>query len=463
VAAVVLEDMIMLEGHIDHQGVRALLEYESTRLAVSIHVRHIDLDWDATDRRDVIEVLVHSGPRRLDFGLHVDGQVHRLHVPVWLPPDDVPLFGPLDEHGQVQPLVSLLGYHVAIHVPPAALDGLAVKVLGRALEAALPMAKAVFEEEVLDKETDRYVALKATAATERLESSRQELRTSEVAIRRLEDDLRLQYRHLTRAREEVVLLEAHTLPAIKRRARSEITRLRGMVPLALQAVKVEGDRLMVTTHPVDINHDGIGYEMGRYCLTIDIRTRQIRIRALDREVRGYGHPHVNSGGEPCLGSMASPVADMLARQDYFALVVGLQEYLRSYNPASPYLELEHWNPDFSDSRRWDDCLEDASISDCVECSDSDCLYWDSRHDRCWEAVDELTDCIRCEACNWAEDARRLCREQHSPQECFDCDTTACDYAGDEDVCHGAHAGAACPNCNHEHCSHHPGDGEEEEG
>ena len=454
----------MLEGHCTHAGLRSVLEYESTRLGLPLHVRHLDLTWDTVDSRDVLEVLIHNGTRPTEFGLQVDGDVHRLHAPVWLPPDDTQVFGPLDEHGQVQPLVSLLGgYRVAVHIPPAALDGFAVKVLGSALEEALPLAKAEYEREVLDKETDRYVVLKATAATERLDASRQELGNAERTILRHEDELRHAYRQLTRVREEIALLEAQTLPAVKRRARSEINRLRGMVPRALQAVKVECDKLVVTTHPVGIDHEGILYEMGRYCLTIDIRTRQIRIRGLDRDVRGYTHPHVHQTGEPCLGSMASPVADMLARQDLFGLLIGLQEYLRSYNPASPYIELQHWDPDYSDSRRWDDCFEDASISDCVECSDSDCSYWDSRHDRCWDAVDDYADCIRCEECGMAEEARRLCRDQHAPEQCFDCDTTACDYAGDAAACHDVHEGAACPDCNHQHCPRHPGeeDGEDE--
>ena len=451
-----------IEGHCTHAGLRSVLEYESTRLAVPIHVRHLDLTWDAADSRDVVEVLVHDGTRPIDFGIFVEGTVHRLHAPVWLPPDGTQVFGPLDEHGEVQPLASLLGYRVAIHVPPAALDSLAVKVLGSALEEALPLAKAVYETEVLDKETACYVALKATTATERLECSKQELGNTERTILRHEDDLRHAYRQLTRVREEIDLLEAQTVPAIKRRARSEIDRLRGMVPQALQAVKVEGDKLVVTTHPVVIDHGGVLYELGRYCLTIDIRGRQIRIRGLDREVQGHTHPHVHQTGEPCLGSMASPVADMLARQDLFGLVIGLLEYLRSYNPASPYLELEHWDPDYSDSRRWEDCFGDASISDCVACSDSDCSYWDSRHDRCWDALDSYEDCIACGECGWAEEARRLCRDNHTPQECFSCSTETCAHANDADACSEAHEGDDCPDCNHEHCSHHPGESEEED-
>ena len=450
-----------INGYTDHPGLMALLEYESTHLGLPLRVRHTDLTWDA-NTSDMIEVLIHEGGKQTDFGLYVDGQVHRFCSPLWLPPDDTPVFGPSDEYSHVQPLVSLAGHRVAIHVPPRVLDGLALKVLGPPLEEALPLAKAAYEREVLAKETDRYATLKASTWTTRIDQRRQQVRDAEFSVLRLEEDLRAKYRNLAELREELKLLESQTLPAVRRRARDELDRLRRMAPRGLQAVRLSGDRLLVTTLPIDLEYEGVRYEMGRFEMAIDIHRNVIRIQGLDRSVRGYPHPHVASGGEPCLGSMASPMAHMLGEGDLFGVVVGLLEYLQSYNPASPYLELQYWDPDFDDSARWDRCYEDAGPRECVTCGEEGCPYQDGASDRCWEFSDSYTSCIECRDCDWASEAQDRCRDDHTAQECVECSTEACAYAGDADACFETHDGDECPDCEHNTCSRHRGeeDGEE---
>ena len=448
----------MINGYCDHPGLSALLEFESVRLGVPLKVRHADLQWDAAGTRDVLEVLVHDGGRPVDFGVHLDGDVHRFQAPLWLPPDDTPIFGPLDELGHVQPLVSLLGYRVAIHVPPRLLDDLTVKLLGPALEAALPLAKEAYEEEVLAKEIERFVEMKARTSQERLAS----LRLAEDEARRsgfrLEDDLRLQYRKLSETKAQIEALQKYTLTSVQRTAREEIQQLRKMVPTAFKSIRLDGEVLILETHELALEYEGESYYVGAFNIRLDLRHQQVLISSTDgRSVGGFCHPHVGSDQRPCLGNLSSPVADMLARMDVVGLAVSLKQLLESYNHENPFIDLRRWDEDWEDSERFESCFDLASTEECVSCNDDSCPYWDSRHDRCWDAVDDYVDCIRCEACGMAEEARRLCREQHTPDQCFDCDTTACDYAGDEDACHGVHGGSVCPDCNHEHCPRHPGE------
>jgi len=452
----------MINGHTDHPGLRAALEFEATRLGVPLRVRHTDLEWDASSSTDMLEVLIHESGKQTDFGLYLDGDVHRLSAPLWLPPDDTPIFGPLDEYGHNQPVASVLGHNVAIHVPPRALGSLALKALGSALEEALPLAKETFEREVLTKESERYVDLKASTWTTRIDQRRQQVRDAEFSVLRLEEDIRARYRNLAQLREELQLLESQTLPAVRRRSRDELERLRKMVPRGLQAVRLAGDRLVVTTLPIDIEHDGFTYQMGRYEVAIDIHRNVIRIQGLDRTVRGHCHPHVASGGEPCLGSMAGPVAHMLGEGDLFGVVIGLLQLLSSYNPSSPYVELAYWNPDYDDSARWDRCYEDAGPRECVTCGEEGCPYQDGASDRCWEYSDSYTTCIDCRDCDWANEAQDRCRDDHTVQECVECSTEACSYAGDADACFETHDGDECPDCEHTNCQHHPGEGEEED-
>ncbi len=445
----------MLSGSTEHAGLQALLEFESTRLGLAVHVRHTDLNWISPERRDVVQVLIHDSREATSFGLHLDDQVLRLNAPLWLPPesDDVHLLGPPDDAGAVQPLVSVAGHNVAVHVPPRILGSHALAVLGPSVEKALPLAKSVLEERVLSTEMDHYEALKERTWSSRLEERRLNVTDAERSVLRLEEDLRFRYRNLAERREELRLLETHTLPTVRSDARTELERLRGMVPRALQAVRVSGNRLVVTTTAISLDHEGFHYEFGRYEIVVHILRNAIRIHALDGGRRGHPHPHVISEGEPCLGNLASTISHLLGVGDVFGLIVALLEYLASYNPASPYVEIEHWDPDYEDSRRHDDCYEEASLSDCLACDDEGCPYWEGRYDRCWENQDSYVSCIECGECDRRTEAQDLCRGDHSPQECFLCPTQACAFAGDADACFDDHDGDDCPHCNNESCRH----------
>jgi hypothetical protein len=451
-----------INGYTNHAGLQALLEFESTHLGIPLKVRHGNLTWDAAGTRDMIEVLVHDGGKPVDFGLFLDGTVHRLSAPLWLPPDDAPSFGPLDDHDNVQPLVSMIGHNVMIHIPPRILDGLALRVLGPALEQALPLAMEAYEKQILVRENDRYVILKETAWSERLGQRRREVQEAERSVMRLEEDLRHRYRLLVESREMLKQLESQVLPAIRRSARAEIVRLRGMCPAALQSAGLDGERLVLETNPITIEHDDFIYQLGRYSIAIDLRSHVIRIHALDGTVGGYQHPHVSGGGEPCLGSIAGPIASMLAEGDLFCVVVALLEYLSSYNPESPHQRIERWDPNWSDDDRWDSCYEDVGPRDCVTCDETDCPHHDGAADRCWELLDGYTACIECRDCDWASVAQDRCRDDHNPQECISCTTEMCAYASDADACHEAHGGEDCDGCEHDTCRHWAAANQEEE-
>jgi len=160
--------------------------------------------------------------------------------------------------------------------------------------------------------------------------------------------------------------------------------------------------------------------------------------------------------------MSSPIAHMLADGDMFGVVVGLLEYLASYNPASPYLELENWNPDHDSSERWDACHEDAGPQDCVTCDESDCPHREGAADRCWELSDSWATCIGCRDCDWASVAQDRCRDDHSPAECVSCPTDACSYSNEAEACHDSHEGDDCAVCENDTCRHWAEANEQEE-
>ena len=448
-------------GHCSHLGIRSLLEFESARLGVPLRVRQQNLEWDPLAPAERIDVLVHQGGARpVDFGLWVDGEVTRLSTPLWLPDNTVPLYGPIDPDGVVQPLLSRHGYQVAIHLDPHALNGRAVRVLGPALEQALKEAKDALEDQVLRHQADRYVEVRLREVNQRLETRRNEERETFIALQRAEEDVRSQYRRLAEVRQDIDLLESHTLSAWKRAASRDIEKLRGMVPRAIQRIRMDDQKLAVTTNPVTVEYDDYDYELGRFEIRIDIPGRQLRVHGLDQEVGGYSHPHISTDGMCCLGNYGSLIADCLAQQDHLGLVVGMLEFLASYNPSSPYQDLRRWDPDWSDDDKWDSCYEDSGPRECVTCGEDGCPHHDDASDRCWE-ISDYTTCIECRDCDWASVAQDRCRDDHTAQECVECGTEQCAYANDADACFEAHEGEECPDCDNNNCQHHPGDGEEE--
>ena len=87
------------------------------------------------------------------------------------------------------------------------------------------------------------------------------------------------------------------------------------------------------------------------------------------------------------------------------MLVLVDRLLRSYNPGSPYAEIERWDPDWEDVDRYERCIEDAvPYGDCIDCSDDSCHYWASRHERCWENIyeDNLETLERCTSCALCE-------------------------------------------------------------
>jgi hypothetical protein len=450
-----------IAGSCPHPGVRSLLEFESTRLGIPLNVRHQNLAWAPLEPADRIDVLVHEGNHSVDFGLWVDGVVTPISTPLWLPEEGARVFGPPDPDGVLQPLVSVHGYQVVVHIAPAALAGLAVRVLGPALEQALVVARDALDEQVLQRQTDHYVEVRLSEVNMRLETRRSAERETFRALQRAEDEVRSQYRKLAAIKEDIDTVESCTLASWKRAARQDMQKLLAMVPRAIQRVRLDGDRLVVTTNPITIQHDGYDYEMGRFEIRIDIPARLLKVHGIDQEVNSYSHPHIHVDGTCCLGNYGPLVADCLARQDHLGLVVGLIEFLRAYNPSSPYQDLRRWNPDWRDEERYESCYEDSAPSDCVDCSDDACPYHDGRYDRCWEYQDSYTDCVDCGNCGWAQEARRQCREQQTPQECVECRMEMCSYAGDTGACFETHDGEECPDCDNNNCQHHPGDGEEE--
>ena len=456
--AVLAEVNVNIEGQCNHPGVLDLLRFEAARLREPIRVLETNLAWGPANRQEGLEVYIHSDSNPTRFQLFHDDTWRKLEAPLWLPTDERPTFGPEMPGGEVQPLVSLAGMRVLLHLPPAALDSAAVHILGPVLEEALQEAA----EALGAGRVEQYATLRTRAQKQRLTSLRQDRDVVYDTLRRLEADVRREYRKLSDISAQVRDLDRYTLPALKRQARDEYRQLRQMVPDALASVRIDGEVVVLDTHPIDIDFEGGTYSLGAFEIRLDLHRSDVRIHGRNgQEVSGYPHPHVAGDGRPCLGNMTAVVADMLGRSDVVGLAVGLLQFAKSYNPDNPYVDIRRWDPNWSDDARWDSCYEDVGPQDCVTCDEDNCPHREGASDRCWEVQDSYIACIECGDCSWSREALDNCRADHSPQACFDCHH-ACTYAGDTDSCFDTHDGEDCPECQHAICPRYPSEDEEGE-
>ena len=154
----------------------------------------------------------------------------------------------------------------------------------------------------------------------------------------------------------------------------------------------------------------------------------------------------------------------LGEGEYADVLTVLLEFLRSYAPNDAYIRVEAWDPDWTDERH-ERCREEATVEDCLGCSDDGCPYHEDRYQRCFDDKrdGDLQDCICCRDCHLCDEAERLCREDAPLVDCIGCATTSCTYAGlDEDMTACREGGAdGCPDCEVVECRY-AGDDDGEE-
>ena len=157
------------------------------------------------------------------------------------------------------------------------------------------------------------------------------------------------------------------------------------------------------------------------------------------------------------------LAKILALKQYPPALILINEFLRSYNSENPYIKIEKWDPDYEDDddeRDYENCYENSSTRECVDCSDSDCPYWDERYSRC-DDLSDLERCLECQGCDAWERRVENCWEGTNPAvECMeDCTNESCPHHRNARDCHDSSDGDECADCSRTDCEHYP---EEEE-
>ena len=304
------------------------------------------------------------------------------------------------------------------------------------LDQAMPLLKEAVEEYSFAEEKRRYAAIKVKAMEERMA----QLRDTAEECRRQADHNLATARKLLReghtARRSLEVLEQHTLPVAKRRAEEELEALVKLVPRPYNSIVFDDDGITAKTYGMVVSHGEVCVELGPFVVKIPFESEgELTMWTTGEEAEGYPHPHVDSDGHPCLGNLGTGVEKLLVEGEYAALLNVCIQFLAAYNRDNPFVELEKWDPDYMARDRYESCRDTADYRhDCVECADSNCPWWDDRHERCYEEH-ECDECIECGACPNSERAERRCRrsqvEGGVADRCADC-TLPCRYAVPEE-------------------------------
>lgn len=135
---------------------------------------------------------------------------------------------------------------------------------------------------------------------------------------------------------------------------------------------------------------GLRYRMGRYKIVVNVRDGRLKVTNLDDfSHRSMCHPHVNTGGDPCLGNLSATLPELIKRGEIIPALGMIYEWVCGFNGADAYFQMRDApgfdangrrlsageTPTFEDQRVCAKCSSfflPADISYCVQCDNMVC-------------------------------------------------------------------------------------------
>ncbi len=257
------------------------------------------------------------------------------------------------------------------------------------LSSLVPKALEAKEEWMKGK----FRNVMALAIQQRLSEYRHRIKGNEEELESAEEKLRDLARQINTDRQALGALDG-TKGAWLTKAEKEFSSLKNLIPNLYRKVFVDGDDLVALTRMVEIIYEGKSYEMGEFEIRITLHSGDLNIKNLGNRVEDCDHPHIREG-KPCLGNIGPGVIKMIAEFELFGALQMIHSFLHSYNEDSPYVTIEHWDPNHEEEDRYQTCHEDHRGFDCVECGDHDCPFYDDAFESCFEDT-TVEDCTGCD-------------------------------------------------------------------
>ena len=265
-------------------------------------------------------------------------------------------------------------------------------IVNASLQVLIPKAKEFAEKSQLKQ----FKNAVSSAIESRVREYKDRIKENEEESQNLEQQLLNLHRQIDTDTQAFNALDG-TKGQWKKKAVKEFEYLHRLTDSLYKSIRVDGEKLIATTSDVSINYDGSSFDIGEFEVKINLPTGDLDIQNLTHAIDSYQHPHI-SDGKPCLGNIGSGVIRMLAEFELFGALQIIHKFLHSYNSDSPYLKIEHWDPDYVDDnqRNYESCRDDNSRYACVECGgeDGNCPFYDEAYESCLEnsSLDECTNC-----------------------------------------------------------------------
>lgn len=253
----------------------------------------------------------------------------------------------------------------------------------------------------------------SAAVERRLSESRQNIRTNEDNAQRLEAELLSTYRQLASDRKAIEALD-QTKYKWKQTAERDYSSILKLVPSHYKRIEILVNEIRAYTHTIYIVYEGSEYLIGDFCVMIEPATGMLTINNLTNRLEDrFDHPHIDDG-HPCLGNAEPGILKMLSELELFGVLEAVYMFLQSYNSDSPYITIEHYDPNYEDDDdKYNRCHEDNSGFDCVRCGDNSCPFYDDAFEDCNEGS-TYEDCAHCEyLCHYG---RRRIREHEEEEQ-----------------------------------------------
>ncbi len=454
--------------HENATALRTLLEFESQRHGLPIEFNLADLRQPPRPMfRKAVQVFCHNVGGKLDITFPFpDGEARARAQAYYIKgmmslSEDAPkeVIG-LRGEDYLHPIAHIEGaklfiYFNILDLPMGAADGedvspnILAKVCDFIFSRAMPVLKETIESYDYREERARYAEVKCVALKAKEKELEQNIASNERELRECTEGIVRYTRALQADRLLLEDLKARTDRKKAENAGAEYMSLLRMVPQPYKEISFDEQELKAYTHLIVIRHEGIDYEIGEFEMRIAFETGRLTITNLTNPHDGYDHPHINDG-TVCLGNISTGVAKMIAESEYVGALTVLHSFLCSVNSGDQYHDIRNWGEGWTD---YESCYENNSVSECLDCSDYDCPYYDDRYSRCWEGA-STNDCIECSCdCHYRQDAMDNCHSDHSARECRSCHQI-CDYQGDDDACYeDSDDGMQCIGCDVTGCGY----------
>lgn len=108
------------------------------------------------------------------------------------------------------------------------------------------------------------------------------------------------------------------------------------------SVSNNGSEVIIPVGQIDIEHEGVVYDIGEFGVAINFEKCTIRCHNITGQHDSFHHPHIGGDGECCLGEASYGIGVLLGNLELETVVSMMVQFLKSYDPNSCLADINNW-------------------------------------------------------------------------------------------------------------------------